>query len=106
MQRLDRGLLPACVTSCVGRARIFGDLNNPQSEVAQILAQYPVDTLKPEIGTLPQVFYINLDGSLAAGDIDSASAIYPYAVGEDTREFAFLAGSTDLGSPTGGDGGL
>ena len=106
VQRLDRGLLPSCVTSCVGRARIFGDLNDPQSAVAQILAQYPVATLKPELGTMPQVFYVNLDGSLAAGDIDSSSAIYPYAVGEDTQEFAFLAGSTNMGSPTGGDGGM
>lgn len=60
----DHGLLPACVESCVGKARIFGDLNDPDSVIAGILRTYPVQVLSPAKGTRPQVFYLALDGAL------------------------------------------
>ena len=59
--RVDAGLLPACVETCVGGARIFGDLNDPDSTVRQLLDQNQVKVLKPEMGTKPHVFYIGLD---------------------------------------------
>lgn len=59
--RLDQGLLPACVETCVGGARVCGDLNDPHSEVSRLLAQFPTTVLRPSQGTRPQVFYINLD---------------------------------------------
>lgn len=61
--RVEAGLLPACVETCVGGARIFGDLNDPDSELRQRLAANKgrVKVLKPEQGTRPQVFYIGLD---------------------------------------------
>ena len=59
--RVDAGLLPACVETCVGGARIFGDLNDPESTVRHILDQNQVKVLKPEMGTKPHVFYIGLD---------------------------------------------
>ncbi len=59
--RVDKGVEPACVETCLGRARIFGDINNPDSEIAQILATNPVTTLKPALGTEPHVFYIAAD---------------------------------------------
>lgn len=98
--RLDRGLLPACVTSCVARARVFGDLNDPDSEVAQLLAQYPTERLEVELGTKPQVFYIGLDGDL----VDAATAfntIYPYAAGTNTNEYDELTGRVLLETPLG-----
>lgn len=61
--RLEAGLLPACVDSCVGGARIIGDFNDPNSQVSKLYQQYKADlkVLKPEAGTSPYVFYLGLD---------------------------------------------
>jgi len=59
--RVDAGLLPACVETCVGGARIFGDLNDPKSQVRKLVDQNQVKVLKPEMGTQPHVFYLGLD---------------------------------------------
>ncbi|MDV2857476.1 sulfate reduction electron transfer complex DsrMKJOP subunit DsrO [Oceanimonas smirnovii] len=62
VHRLEVGLLPACVESCVGGARVIGDLNNPHSQARQLMAGHADDikVLKPEQGTSPQVYYIGL----------------------------------------------
>ncbi len=65
VERVDAGLLPACVTSCVGRARVFGDILDPNSEVSRLLAQYPHTVRHPEFGTDPQVFYIGESGDIS-----------------------------------------
>ena len=61
--RLEAGLLPACVESCVGGARIIGDLKDPRSTLSRILAAHRDDikVLKPENNTRPHVFYLGLD---------------------------------------------
>ncbi|MBN2963204.1 4Fe-4S dicluster domain-containing protein [Sulfurospirillum sp. T05] len=64
--RLQDGLLPSCVETCVGGARIFGDQNDPNSEVSKMLATFPTSVLKPHQGNAPQVFYISLDSRLEA----------------------------------------
>lgn len=71
--RVDAGLLPACVESCVGGARMFGDLNDPNSTVRRRLASEPAAVLKPEAGTEPRVYYLNLDRFLA-GRIEGTPA--------------------------------
>jgi len=60
-QRVDAGLMPACVETCPARARVFGDLNDPTSEIVKLLVENPTSVLKPESGTKPNVFYIALD---------------------------------------------
>lgn len=56
--RLAEGMLPACVTTCVGRATLFGDANDPESVVSRLIAQPNVMRLKEELGTEPRVFYL------------------------------------------------
>ena len=56
--RLDKGLLPMCVTTCIGRATFFGDLNDETSLVAELAASANMMRLKEELGTEPKVFYL------------------------------------------------
>lgn len=56
--RVEKGLVPACVQTCLGRARIFGDINDKTSEVARLVATENVTVLKADRGTKPQVYYI------------------------------------------------
>ena len=57
-ERLVKGLQPACVEACRGNAIIFGDLNDPESAIRTMLAENETVQRKPELGTLPSVFYI------------------------------------------------
>jgi tetrathionate reductase subunit B len=61
VHRVEKGQQPACVTTCMAKARTFGDLNDPNSELAKLVATQPVQVLKPALGTEPQVYYIGLD---------------------------------------------
>ena len=73
--RVDEGLLPACVETCVGGARIFGDLNDPHSVVHQLLTENKVKVLKPEQGTQPHVFYLGLDTRFA-GHVEGEATLW------------------------------
>jgi Fe-S-cluster-containing dehydrogenase component len=49
---------PFCVWTCHQRARVFGDLDDPTSEVSRLLGSTRTERLFEDIGTDPQVFYI------------------------------------------------
>ncbi len=57
-ERLAKGLPPACVAACKEKAMVFGDVENPQSEVRRHLRTHFTIRRKPELGTQPQVYYI------------------------------------------------
>jgi len=61
LHRVKQGLVPACVNACIGDARIFGDLNDPESRISKMVASNPVTVLRQEMGTKPNVFYIAAD---------------------------------------------
>lgn len=57
--RIDRGEKPACMELCPGRARYWGDLDNPESEVSQFLSGRNATVLLEEEGTSPSVYYVS-----------------------------------------------
>jgi len=69
-QRIDRGLAmgltpgvddnatPACVVACPVGARVFGNLNDPESLVSQVLRENPSYRLREDLGTSPLVYYL------------------------------------------------
>ena len=59
--RVDVGREPACVTVCPEHAIIAGDMENPTTEISQLLARQQVKVRKPEKGTNPNLFYIDGD---------------------------------------------
>jgi tetrathionate reductase subunit B len=63
IHRVSKGLDPACVNSCIGGARIFGDISDPTSEISRLLATNPTTVLRPGKGTEPNVYYIGADHS-------------------------------------------
>ncbi|MBF0234120.1 MAG: 4Fe-4S dicluster domain-containing protein [Desulfamplus sp.] len=56
--RVKKGELPYCVEACPSDARIFGDVEDPNSSVSKLLGKYKPDRLKEHLGTEPQVYYI------------------------------------------------
>ncbi len=58
VHRLDAGLPPACVETCIGGARHFGDLNDPNSAVSKLLATHDHYQIYEEAGTAPAIYYI------------------------------------------------
>jgi Fe-S-cluster-containing dehydrogenase component len=56
--RVRAGQAPACVANCPTVARVFGDLDDPMSEVSRLIKERGGFTLHPEIGTRPSVFYL------------------------------------------------
>ena len=57
-QRLARGETPACMDLCPARARHFGDLDDPNSEVSQLIRERSYEQLLPSEGTKPSVYYL------------------------------------------------
>ncbi len=58
IQYTSKGEAPACIRSCPSRARIFGDLDDPESEAGRIIRERQVFRLKEELGTQPKVYYL------------------------------------------------
>lgn len=56
--RLDQGKEPACVANCMCKARIFGNLEDPESEVSCLIKEESGFQLNAELGTDPSVYYL------------------------------------------------
>ena len=69
--RVKNGKLPRCVDSCPADARIFGDLDDPKSQVSKLIGKFKPTRLKESLGTKPSVYYIR----------DFSSASYPHSKG-------------------------
>ena len=68
--RVTQGIEPSCVNTCIGKARIFGDTHDPNSEISKRISKNPTTVLRREMGTHPNVYYI------AAEHADESDAKY------------------------------
>ncbi len=68
LHRVDNGVVPSCVNTCPANARVFGDLNDPESQAHAIVAGGATETLLPRFGTSPSVFYVGGDPSVFEGE--------------------------------------
>jgi len=60
VHRIDAGQIPACVEACAAKGKsaiIFGDLNDPNSDIAKRVAAVATSQLRPELRTEPGVRY-------------------------------------------------
>ena len=55
---VDREATPTCVNNCLTKARYFGDLDDPESEVSCLIRAHWGRQLHPEFETDPSIFYI------------------------------------------------
>jgi Fe-S-cluster-containing dehydrogenase component len=56
---IDREATPACVNTCQARALSFGDLDDPESNVSQLIRGRNGFVLQEEYDTEPSVFYVD-----------------------------------------------
>ncbi len=91
VQRLELGQQPACVATCVGSARKFGDLNDPDSEASIALKNahsvQRLDYQSPDgTHTGPNIYFIN-------GEVTDA-ALMPrepqYTLAEQSWKYALV----------------
>jgi molybdopterin-containing oxidoreductase family iron-sulfur binding subunit len=57
-ERIAKNQVPACVEACEAKAIIFGDLNDPNSEIRNVLSEKDTIRRKPHLHTMPNVYYI------------------------------------------------
>lgn len=58
VHRLERGEVPACMELCPGRARFWGDLDDPSSDASKALEGREYEQLSTEAGTSPNCYYL------------------------------------------------
>jgi Fe-S-cluster-containing dehydrogenase component/formate-dependent nitrite reductase membrane component NrfD len=77
--RVEVGLEPACVIVCPEQAIVAGDLDDPASRIARLVAQEQVQVRKAEQGTRPKVFYLGADAGTLVPTLQAPAERYLWA---------------------------
>ena len=62
VDRIKRGEIPYCVSTCPMEALVFGDLDDPESDITRLIEAEKAKPLRFKYGTKPKVFYAPLNG--------------------------------------------
>ncbi len=54
---VEKGGIPACVTTCPMGVRVFGDLRDPDSEISKLIIKKMPGKLRGDLDTKPSIFY-------------------------------------------------
>lgn len=57
-EKVSKGLIPSCVEACTEKALVFGNINDPDSDVRELLKENYSVRRKPGLGTGPEVYYL------------------------------------------------
>lgn len=90
--RVDEDLEPACVTVCPTHSIWVGDLEDPESGIARLVNENPVQVRAPEQQTGPNVFYLGADRAVLEPLAAPTGESYLWARPDEHRREA----STDL----------
>jgi Fe-S-cluster-containing dehydrogenase component/formate-dependent nitrite reductase membrane component NrfD len=104
--RVEVGLEPACAIVCPVQAIVAGDLDDPGTLIARLVATQQVQVRKPEQGTLPKVYYLGAEASALAPEMQRRDGQYVFAQaaaipvpGQPNRALTPAPSSAALGSP-------
>src|SRR5499433_472718 len=77
--RVEVGLEPACVIICPVQAIVPGDLDDPGSRIARVVAGQQTAVRKPEQGTQPKLFYLGADEASLTPALQARGSGYVFA---------------------------
>lgn len=83
--RIDEDLEPACVVVCPTHSIWVGDLSDPESGIARLVADNPVAVRAPEQNTGPNVFYLGADRAVLDPIAAPAQGGYIYSTPDQHR---------------------
>ncbi|HUM15511.1 MAG TPA: 4Fe-4S dicluster domain-containing protein [Candidatus Nitrosotalea sp.] len=77
--RVEVGLEPACVVVCPVQAIVPGDLDDPHSPIARLVASQQTQVRKPEQGTRPKLFYLGAESAALTPDMHERRGGYVFS---------------------------
>jgi formate-dependent nitrite reductase membrane component NrfD len=101
---VEVGLEPACVIVCPEQAIVAGDLDDPATPIARLVATEQVQVRKPEQGTRPKVFYLGADAAALTPPLQRTSGRFMWAqrTGEDVDLVQLVAAARASDGPADG----